>query len=615
MFIHTQFTIKVVRVETNDGQRLVGILIPNENAEMIKETILKDVRKLVESGASPGAKLEQPEKSTPSVETDPSPLVVCATAEVPQQTNPADEEVEELLRGGGTPAGEDEVELEAESDDDVDMDGAEEHTTASKLSAQPDDNQVHDCDMLSVGAVQGNEAPAGVLEVVVGAQDCGDETEDDSDVETECQQTAQEERASNNSNDTLSTAAPTVHVQDVDDELMPLESAAAAKEATAAAQDQNGVASCGTTRPSLRDSILSNSDTPQKDHKAGTSPAASPEADNHATRTGEANTWPFSPLCERGKAPGAEQLTDEAAPSSSKAPTVKKLSLKARLPAPEDDGCSDEMAVGDEKAIQDAEAKSELLQPAKKNAEQQGNPSKSKTAELEASGLWELDDDAEEFFAQGLKILEEARRKDECVRRRYTPSQAKGSKEKKKVPAADSHAKRPSRSDRLRKQTNRFADSKMKGQRYVCDDGGTEDDNHGDGTETESDEDADTSSAGQGSKREDGSKSAREGEGQARVRKPRMPKQRQVASAVMVDKALKEDADARKVRFNDAGKLKLKELANNFLGGLLGRPELCGKMSERAVKQAIRTWIPYLGGVGDLMRCEHTCVCTFVRAC
>ena len=564
-----------MRVETNDGQRLVGILIPNENAEMIKETILKDVRKLVESGASPGTKLEQPEKSTPSVKTEPSPLVVSATA-VGCCGTAADEEVEELLRGGGTPADE-EVELEAESDDDDDMDGCEEHATASKLSAPPEANHVHDCDMLSVGAVQGNEAPAGVPAVVVGAQDCGDETEDDSDVETEFQQTAQEERAS----------------------------AAAAKEATAAAQDQDGEAlGTGTTGHNLRDSILSNSDTPRKDLKAGSSPAASPEADNHATRMGKANgAWPVSPLCDRGKAPRTEQLTDEAAPSSSKAPTVKKPSLKARLPAPEDDGCGDEMAVGDERAIQDAEAKSELLQPAQNTAEQQG------AAELEASGLWELDDDAEEFFAQGLKILDEARRKDECVRRRYIPSQAKRSKEKKKVPAVDSHAKRPSRSDRVRKQTNRFADSKMKGQRYVCVDGGTEDD-HGDGTETESEEDADTSSAGQGSKREDGSKSSREGKGQARVRKPRMPKQRQVASAVMVDKALKEDADARKVRFNDAGKLKLKELASNFLGGLLGRPELSGKMSERAVKQAIRTWIPYLGGVGELMRCVHVCVCT-----
>ena len=147
-----------------------------------------------------------------------------------------------------------------------------------------------------------------------------------------------------------------------------------------------------------------------------------------------------------------------------------------------------------------------------------------------------------------------------------------------------------------------------------CEDGGTEDDNHGDGTETESDKDENKSSAGQGSKREHRSKSVPEGEGQARVRKPRMPKKRQVASAVMVDKALKEDADARKVRFNDAGKLKLKELASNFLGGLLGRPELCGKMSERAVKQAIRTWIPDVGGVGELMRCFHACVCTFVRA-
>ena len=55
-----------------------------------------------------------------------------------------------------------EVELEAESDDDVDMDASQEHAIASKLSAQPDTNKVHDCDMLSVGAVQGNQSPAGV---------------------------------------------------------------------------------------------------------------------------------------------------------------------------------------------------------------------------------------------------------------------------------------------------------------------------------------------------------------------------------------------------------------------------------------------------------------------
>ena len=83
----------------------------------------------------------------------------------------------------------------------------------------------------------------------------------------------------------------------------------------------------------------------------------------------------------------------------------------------------------------------------------------------------------------------------------------------------------------------------------------------------------------------------------------------------MVDRALKEDADARKVRFNDAGKLKLKELANSFLGGLLGRPELCGKMSERAVKCAIRSWIPDLGGAGELMRCACVRMCARVCSC
>ena len=574
-------------METKDGRRLVGILIPNENAEMIKDTILKDARKLVDSGACPDAMSEkqpemsekQPESSTSVVHVKPTPSVTSAAGGAPKQTRSVEEEEEEE---------EEEAVLVAESDDDdvnveapctdatkalevavtcADMTDVTHEPIARERSDQLDAKQADDCEMPSAHAAEGKKAAVDVS-AVVAAEDCGDETEDESDVEDGCEQagqTAKEVRVAKDATAAINAAAS---------------SAATGGEATAGERHETAAASCGTAKCRLRDSILSNSDTPQKDVDAH-----HPTGDKRALDD--------------------DEITGKPDPSNTKASVSEKKSLKARVPAPEDDGSGDEGVVGDERAIQDAQAKMQLLQRPENDKGQEGDLSKSKTAELEASGLWELDDDAEAFFAQGLKIMEEARKKDECVRRRYNPSQAKHSKEKKKK----TNGSAASRSGRTRKKTDRFADGKMKGQIYVIDD---------DGTENDSEEDGDQSSAGQKSKGEGGCKSAREGgesEGQARVRKPRVPKQRQVASAVMVDRALKEDADARKVRFNDAGKLKLKELANSFLGGLLGRPELCGKMSERAVKCAIRSWIPDLGGAGELMRCACVCMCARVCSC
>ena len=66
---------------------------------------------------------------------------------------------------------------------------------------------------------------------------------------------------------------------------------------------------------------------------------------------------------------------------------------------------------------------------------------------------------------------------------------------------------------------------------------------------------------------------------------------------MMIDKALKGDVNARKVRVDASGKSAIKEMAGAFLGGLLGRPELSGTMREKAVKAAIRCWVGHLDGV------------------
>ena len=217
----------------------------------------------------------------------------------------------------------------------------------------------------------------------------------------------------------------------------------------------------------------------------------------------------------------------------------------------------------------------------------------SKTDELTASGLWEHDDFAEEFFTKGLEIIQIERRKDESARRRYVPPKRRGGQYLK-----NRTGKLVSASGRVRKRTDHFAKSTMKGQKYVTNDGETEDESMPDGTETESECD-DTVKIGEkssrGNTRNDGAK-------HGGARKRHAQKKRQDASAVMIDKVLRTDVEAKKIRFDQSAKEKLKQTASNFLGGLLGRPALCGTMSERAVKNAIRSWIPGLGGVGELMR-------------
>jgi hypothetical protein len=697
-----QFTIKVVRVETKDNRRLVGILIPNENADKIKEKILNEARSLLNSGAFSGSVPDQLESAPPAskgaaqtiagakdadtsaaaAETDVEeeeememeederdskhvaeesddtkeaakeeeeeaavvPKVVEKTnselnlVDGSQDANAnaaaaeTDVEEEEEEEGGRkeeaaafakTDVEDDDELLEVEAEDDVDptSDAVAITKTASKEGTS-DDMQMDDGqDHLAAAALASGEAAAcgeacrlatgkagaSAHVVVAAAQDVGDDTEDDSDTE----------------------GADKMQVAMV---APAKDGKAVAAEAIQSAAEVWLTEDVGNKSTS-RDSILSDLDTPQKlldapgaeqdqGRKSATKAADdSPKPQHNEKQVADGDTQARPPLTfaapENVERKRRDPLQDEGegekerAGKDSKSPSKSvKKTLNARLPAAESEGSEDEKARGDEMAMQDAESKDELKKLAQLSedaakASGAAVASQDNRGELEASGLWEHDDDAEEFFRAGLKILEEARRSDESARRRYIPSKdriknktkggGKGDKERR-----NKETKMVSRSGRLRKQTDLFASGKMKGQKYV-NTGETEDDAYPAGSETETDDDDDATS-GQSSKVEGARRKEKRERVSEHVRQPRAARKRQDASAVMLDKALKEDVDAKKVRFHLSAKDKLKEMTKNLLGGLLSRPELSGKMAERAVKQAIRGWIPGLAGVGQDMR-------------
>ena len=171
-----------MRVETKDGRRLVGILIPNENAEMIKDTILKHVHKLWE-----------------------------------------------------------------------DMTDVTHEPRARERLDQLDAKHVDDCKMPSAQAAEGKQMAVDDL-AVVAAKECpdhGDGTEDDSDLEDQCQQAKQSDKE-----------VPVAKEVNVINETInaTTSSAATGKETTSGERHETGVASCSTTKHHcLRDSLLSNS--------------------------------------------------------------------------------------------------------------------------------------------------------------------------------------------------------------------------------------------------------------------------------------------------------------------------------------------------------------------
>jgi len=607
------FAIKVVRVETRDNRRLVGILIPNENAAKLKEKILEHARRLVSAGASSGTIPDQKDagmqldahvpRSSPvatSVETSNEDAAAAhfSVATVSQARHDLSESSEEEEEGE-----------EAEEDDTGLVIDETEEEVDEGMAVEPDADEDQDLELVAeedeagpaVAAIGRASSSGADDEGVEGRgeegqaalpQHAGDDTEDESDMEEDAGQ--------------ASAAATGEACQAVQDARQDVACAEAPSSAAAGAQ---APAQLHTTEFSsrARDSILSHSDTPEKapeEDEAGRQPAAASRALLEAESTSNAAMGKSPSAAARGRRTREGDAAEDAClPSAGQTCQAAKdwksdFPVHARLPEPEPEHDSDEPGAGDEMVAHDAEARQALAGD---------RASDSQVAGLAASGLWEHDDDAEDFFAKGLEIIQVARRKDESARRRYVPPKDKRAVRRAQGGDADGgkgHTPR-SRAGRVRKKTDHFGKSKIKGQHYVKD-GDEIEQHYADGTETESDGDSDREEGAVPKPRQIkmlGSETGT-GEGSPRARKPRAPKKRQDASAVMIDKVLRSDVDAKKVRFDQAGKAKLKELASCFLGGLLGRPQLCGTMSERAVKQAIRSWLPALGGVGELLRCS-----------
>jgi len=75
---------------------------------------------------------------------------------------------------------------------------------------------------------------------------------------------------------------------------------------------------------------------------------------------------------------------------------------------------------------------------------------------------------------------------------------------------------------------------------------------------------------------------------------------RQDATALMMDKALKKYIkEYGSLKVMDDAKKCLKEMAKTFLGGLLSREELVGSMDPKKISKAVKGWITKNCGVGD----------------
>ena len=602
-----KFSIKVVRVETKDARRLVGILIPNENAEAIKDEIDKAARKLISTSASVSSETQNQTSLVPlpSEATSKDPDAGRTGADDAEQMDPlapaSDQIQEDANADGGAdtekkqmarPAevhGDDELSESCESESDCglaikeseeeeEIDVAEEESQLEILALEQTEDPTEEgeqgggskaepevatkrAEVVSVGEMEGDVISANVS----GAHRQGVAAEKEGVAEAEnvepalgpeISRLADKDAGEETESDTepIPITVPSGSKDDLDkhgganvSESGQNLAGGVSERAIVAKEELPASAIAGNGKS--RDSILSKADTPAKD---------------------------FGVLHSGLQSEGDDEDQKESCKSSSRS---FKDSLDARMPTELDlVGTGDKCVNDDEMKDHDVNTKQELtILAQRRNAGAAG--SDQRVLELEASGLWEHDDDAEDFFAEGLKMIEAARKKDECSRRRYNPSKEKSLHKK-------NAKEEKSKSGRVRKQTRHFASSRMEGQKYVD---GNEDAAFDGETATESEGDDESAAGG-------GRSSARERRPH-KARASHAPKKRQEASAVMIDKALKGDVNARKVRVDASGKSAIKEMAGAFLGGLLGRPELSGTMREKAVKAAIRCWVGHLDGV------------------
>jgi hypothetical protein len=667
-----EWGVKVVRVETSDDRRLVGISIPNELADDIKNSIARIARNLgydsnldlkgepttsanaaqmavdnsndvageeismsaagdVTSSGVEGDKAQAEaenidsemwketvegtlndshlhEEGADDEDVQPGPLLVMADETEDEEEGLEDAKAESRIHEAeqSDQVGAQEVEAQPQQallnvgdNSCVDMKDATDMEVSKELACESgQENGDADGIVLKnvdvpcsiaqdghdeVGADSTNAELTGAQVSIVVEQAAGDETEDDSDVEV--QMNSGQEQAQELHPDAAIDSSVNQEITIEVEEILSSED----------------VQSDG--KPRSRDSILSKSETPAKLLIPESSAAYLVEPNQGPAKISRKNVMldDNNASAVHSQSPTGESMRTsehqvESAGGSNRRASSAKVSLNARNPARDSDGSGVEDDAGDEMKMHDVETKQQLKKLVEQSEELRtacAESTAAKIEELQASGLWEHDDEAEEFFAQGLKIIEDARRRDECTRRRYNPSKDK-SNQKGKVAASKSL----SRSGRLLKKTDRYAPPDEDN----CTDyeGGTE-------TESDGDDGAEDEAKGQSSKAvRSRRRQSSEQDGKVRIRKARAPRKKQDASAVMVDRTLKDDVNAQKVCFDATGKDALKEMAAAFMSGLLGRPELVGTMSERAVKVAIRSWIPRLGGIGESMRGSGT---------
>eukprot|EP00960_Hanusia_phi_P002404 69729-Hanusia_phi.AAC.2 len=186
--------------------------------------------------------------------------------------------------------------------------------------------------------------------------------------------------------------------------------------------------------------------------------------------------------------------------------------------------------------------------------------------DLHESGMWEHDEFAKNVFEQGLSVAEEYQNAN------YSLSKAKDRKDNKKKLSQPSRTRRV-RTPRAKARCTFDTDSEKNGEDV------TESERSG-ADETEDDDVQEKKARKPRTRRiyipsEDGER-------------PKIKRNRQPASALMVDKALKTDSSARKLRVDNDAKERLKLICYEFIGGLLGRPELSCTFSETAIKKVTR---------------------------
>ena len=231
----------------------------------------------------------------------------------------------------------------------------------------------------------------------------------------------------------------------------------------------------------------------------------------------------------------------------------------------------------------------------------------SKATGLLDAQLWEFDAEAESFFNDSIVC---ARKDDEAIER---------AEKQRKIEAAKLEAVKPKRAKATRTSAgprkskegkegkssvsnDKVKKERRKREKKEIEDMGDQTETEGEDEEGETDSDDDAPLTAMVRKPRSSSGKARGASG--------VPKVRQEATSLVLDKAMRSNADAKKVRVSKAAKESLKGLAKTFLIDLLACPEVKSNVKESSVKAAVRAWVPAgqgLDGLGNKVRGSLKC--------